>query len=163
MYTRLHTLSETTVAELCELKDTVSFSDSYGARRRQGKNNADALSIYNYSKWFNWTHAQRELIRKALPERQTKTAKQVWFLDIPARTGFLDVMTTWISKAHICGKICAYSLTDKQTIYIEGSAIQLNKGEGIHFCLSQIHEIKPSKEGQLWACVMTRAPVADLV
>ncbi|MNB83829.1 hypothetical protein D3C87_1438440 [compost metagenome] len=162
MYTRLHTLSETAVTELRELKDTVSFVDSYGARRRQGKNDTEALSIYNTSNWFYWTHAQREIFRKALPEKQTQKTKQVWFLDIPARTGFLDVMTYWINYAHLCGKICAYSLTDKQTIYIEGNAITLNKGEGIYFCLSQIHQIKPSKDGQLWACVMTRVPVEDL-
>jgi hypothetical protein len=163
MYTRLHTLSETAVAELRGLKDEVSFSDSYGARRRQGKNDANALSIYNYSKWFNWTHAQRETFRNAMPEKQTQKTKQVWFLDIPARTGFLDVMTYWISHAKNCGKICAYSLTDKQTIYLDGHSVTLEKGEGIYFCLSQIHQIKPSKEGQLWACMMTRTPVADLM
>lgn len=162
MYTRLHTLSETAVTELCELKDEVSFSDSYGARRRQGKNDAKALSIYNYSKWFNWTHAQRETFRKALPEKQTQKSKQVWFLDIPAQTGFLDVMTYWVDHAHMCGKVCAYSLTDNQVIYLNGNAITLEKGEGIYFCLSEIHEIKPSMKGQLWACVMTRTPVDDL-
>lgn len=163
MYTRLHTLSETAVTELRELKDAVSFSDSYGARRRQGKNDAKALSIYNYSKWFGWTHTQREVFRKALPEKQTQKAKQVWFLDIPARTGFLDVMTTWVDHGHMCGKICAYSLTDKQTIYIDGHSVTLEKGEGIYFCLSNIHQIKTSKEGQLWACVMTQQPVEALM
>jgi hypothetical protein len=163
MYTRLHTLSETAVTELRELKDEVSFSDSYGARRRQGKNDANALSIYNYSKWFSWTHDQRLTIRKILPEKQTQKAKQVWFLDIPARKGFLDVMTYWVPYAHLCGKVCAYALMDNQTIYLDGNAVTLNKGEGIYFCLSQIHQIKPSKEGQLWACVMTQVPMADLM
>lgn len=163
MYTRLHTLSETAVAELRGLKDEVVFSDSYGARRRQGKNDANALSIYNYSKWFNWTHKQREIFRKALPERQTQKTKQVWFLDIPPRTGFLDEMTYWITHAKSCGKICAYSLTDKQTIYLNGNSVTLEKGEGIYFCLSNLHQLKPSKDGQLWACVMTTSPVTDLV
>lgn len=162
MYKRLHTLSEEAVAALLEIQQNVTFTSATGSRRRVGKNTVNALSIYNYSKWFNWKHAQREAFRKQLPAQQTDLAKQVWFLDIPAGKGFLDVMTYWVGTEHQCGKVCAYALRD-QTIHISGADIHLEKGEGIYFCLSEIHSINPSKDGQMWACTMSQRPVEQML
>lgn len=162
MYSRLHALSEESVAELLELKSQVKFSNATGSRRRQGMNGLNALSIYNYSKWFEWRHKQRELVKTILPARQTETAKQVWFLEIPKKTGFLDVMTYWVGKGHQCGKVCAYALQD-QSMIVGGRDVHVKKGEGIYFCLSEVHSIKPSKEGQLWFCVMTQYPAEDML
>jgi hypothetical protein len=162
MYTRLHSLTPEAVSELVSLKGELTFSDAYGARRRQGANGPAGLSIYNYSKWFNWTHAQRETYRAQFPALQTKKAKQCWFLDIPPRTGFLDVMTYWVGKGGHCGKVLAYAMQE-QTIEIAGHPITLQPGEGIHFCLSEVHELKTSASGQLWACMMVRTPVEQLL
>lgn len=162
MYSRLQSLSEEAVTNLLDLKEGVKFSEATGSRRRVGKNTTQALSTYNYSKWFTWTHAQREVFRTATPVKQTSRAKQVWFLDIPAGNGFLDVMTYWVGTEKNCGKVCAYALRD-QIIRIGGKDIPVEKGEGIYFCLSEIHSIAPSKDGQLWACIMSQYPVEALV
>lgn len=162
MYKRLQSLSEEAVAKLLEIEQNVTFTAATGSRRRVGKNTVQALSIYSYAKWFNWTHAQREAFRACLPTKQTALAKQVWYLDIPPRTGFLDVMTYWVGTGERCGKVCAYALRD-QTIRIAGADVHLEKGEGIYFCLSEIHSISPSKEGQLWACCMGQRALEFLV
>ncbi len=153
MYTRLKTLSEDAVASLLTIKQNVKFTAATGSRRRVGKNTVNALSIYNYSKWFIWKHQQREVFRSCLPSKQTARARQVWYLEIPPGNGFLDVMTYWVGNGKQCGKVCAYALRD-QTIRISGVDVHLTKGEGIHFCLSEVHSISPSKDGQLWACTM---------
>lgn len=161
MYTRLQPLSESAVVDLLELKEQVTFSNADGARRRQGLNDFNALSIYSYSKWFNWTSAQRTLVKQHLPEKQTGSAKQLWFLELPPKTGFLDVMDYWVGLGNRCGKVCAYALQD-QTILIAGKAVNVKKGGGIYFCLSEIHQIKPCDAGQLWLCVMTMRSVNDV-
>lgn len=160
MYVLLKPLTSEKVESLLALKSEVKFSDSSGSRMRLGKNGPDACSVYNYSKWFSWTHAQRETIKSILPENQTSKSVQTWFLDIPAKKGFLDVMTAWEGRPN-SGKVLAYALGDDQVIWLAGSPIRVKKGEGIGFCLSVIHQIKTSPSGQLWACMMIRGNPAD--
>lgn len=161
MYVLLNPLASAEIDKLLELKAEVKFSDSTGSRMRVGKNGPDACSVYNYSKWFSWTHAQRETIKSVLPEKQTTQAMQTWFLDIPPKVGFLDVMNKWVDYAHECGKILAYSLSGDQVIWLNGNPIRLKKGEGIGFCLSELHQIKTSPNGQQWVCMMVRNKPAD--
>lgn len=163
MYVLLKPLASAEIFTLLELKEEVKFSDSAGSRMRVGKNGPYACSIYNYSKWFSWTHAQRETLKSVFPEKQTTHAMQSWFLDIPPKVGFLDVMNKWVGLGKECGKVLAYSLGGDQVIWINGSPIRLKKGEGIGFCLSEIHQIKPNLAGQLWACMMVRNKPADYV
>lgn len=162
MYSRLHSLTTEAVEALLELKENVAFTTASGSRRRQGLNDMNALSIYNYSKWFNWKSAQRDIVKGLIPEAQTKYAKQVWFLEIPEKTGFLDVMTYWVGTEAMCGKVCAYALKD-QVISISGREVRVKKGEGIYFCLSEVHQIKPSAAGQLWFCTMVQKPVSAVL
>lgn len=162
MYNRLQDLSEEAVNKLLEIKQNVTFTAATGSRRRVGKNTVEALSIYNYSKWFTWTHAQRQAFRSCVPPKQTELAKQVWYLEIPPNKGFLDVMTYWVGTGNQCGKVCVYAL-QPQTIRIAGADVHLEKGEGIYFCLSEIHSISPSKTGQLWACSMSQHKLDTLL
>lgn len=163
MYTRLKDLTPEAIEAFLKLKDEVKFTTATGSRVRVGKNKQHALSIYDYSKWFNWTHGQRELVREHLGETLTRKARQLHFLNLPAKTGFLDIMDAWVGKGASCGKMAAYCLGESQTIYIDNRAVKLSRGEGIYFCLANLHHINASKDGQLWLCTMTRQPLSELI
>lgn len=154
MYKHYDKLTNEEVASLIALSKEVKFKDSKGSRMRVGANGADACSIYNYSKWFDWKHKQREIFRPCFPEMMHKSIIQGWFLEIPPNTGFLDKMVVWVGKEY-SGRVIATALKT-QTILLDGTPVKVKKGEQIGFSLCTIHEIKPSTEGQLWACVMFR-------
>lgn len=162
MYTKLHSIPEAELTKILALRDEVTFTLSTGSRRRNGVNPTEKLSMYEYSKWFTWTHAQRQVVRSVLGEPLTRKSQQLYFLNIPAKTGFLDTMDYWVGKEKMCGKIAAYALEDNMTIYIDSRAVKLMRGEGIYFCLSELHRIDASKAGQKWLCTMTRSPVSEL-
>lgn len=154
MYKHYDNLTTEEVESLVELSKEVKFKDSGGTRVRMGANGSNALSIYNYSKWFTWKHKQREVFKAAFPENSKDSIVQGWFLKLPAYKGFLDLQDTWVDNP-MSGRVIATALQD-QTIYIENTAIDVKKGEQIGFSLCSLHEIKPSDKGQLWACVMIR-------
>ncbi|BEG72406.1 hypothetical protein [Pseudomonas phage PA1C] len=155
MYKHYDPLTEEEVTTLVDLSRKVKYKDSYGSRCRIGKNKTKALSIYNYSKWFDWTSKQRDIFKVGFSEDIQNKAVQGWFLDIPAGRGFLDQMTTWVNKTG-AGTIVATALKDRQAIQLNGRLIELRKGEQIAFNLSTVHAIPKSDHGQLWACVMIR-------
>ncbi len=160
MYKIYDKLSDEELKALTDLAREVRFKDSYGNRVRIGRNKEKALSIYNYAKWFDWTAAQRETFRKGFtPEVINKTIS-AWFLDIPAGTGFLDIMDTWVDKPN-AGTIVCTALKDNQSLYLGGRLVELNAGEQLSFHLSTVHSIPKSAHGQLWACVMIRGNYAD--
>jgi hypothetical protein len=161
MYTRYEKRSEAQVDALLSVKGAVPFKDSYGNRCRMGANGSKACSIYNYSKWFNWTSAQRRAFKDAFPEKVVAKAVIGHFLEIPAGTGFLDLMNYWVDK-FMAGKIITVSLQDNQTFLINGNPLVLNRGDTIGFSLRELHEIKPSEAGQLWACIMVRGDLESL-
>lgn len=152
MYKHLEPLTETELKELEVLKGEVKFHKAEGYRRRVGANGPNALSRYNVSKWFDWTHAQRETFRSKFPLPLQRKILQGWFLELPRGTGFLDLMNYWVGK-HMSGSVVCTALKD-QTVHLDGNPIKVKRGQQITFKLSTLHELKASKEGQLWACIM---------
>lgn len=152
MYKQLLDNSKAEVESLLELSTQVKFQAAEGYRRRVGANGPNALSRYNVAKWFDWTHDQREQFRVAFPVPLQRKAIQGWFLEIPRGTGFLDLMNYWVDKP-LSGSVVCTALKN-QTILLNNTPIKLVKGQQITFKLDVLHEIKPSKEGQLWACIM---------
>lgn len=152
MYKNYQDNSKDEVDELLALSEEVKFQKAEGYRRRVGANGVNALSRYNVAKWFDWTHAQRETFRSKFPKPVQNKITQAWFLDIPRGTGFLDLMDYWVDKP-FSGTVVCTALKD-QTIHLNKTAVKVKKGQQIGFSLRTLHEIKPSKEGQLWACVM---------
>lgn len=152
MYKSYEAVSDEELAELKQLSEEVIFKPATGWNRRCGANKDKVMSRYNVAKWFDWKHAQRELFRTKFPEPIQTKILQGWFLDIPRGTGFLDLMDYWVGKPN-SGTVVITALRD-QTIYIDRKEIHVRPGQQLGFNLQQLHEIKPSKEGQLWACVM---------
>lgn len=154
MYKHYEKLSPEEVESLLALSKEVEYKDSRGSRMRVGYNGAKACSIYKYSKWFDWKHTQREFYKTTLPEVAIPKVVQCWFLEIPENNGFLDLMDYWVDKP-LSGRIIATALRD-QTIIINGNPVKVLTGEQIGFSLCTLHEIRKSREGQLWACAMIR-------
>lgn len=155
MYKHYEPLTEVEVETLDELSTQVSYRLSNGSRCRMGANREKARSIYRYAKWYDWNKAQRETFRVGFTEEVIGKTIQGWFLHIPAKTGFLDVMTYWVDKIN-SGTVVCTALRDRQTIILDGKPIELRKGEQIGFSLRTVHSIPKSEFGQLWACVMIR-------
>jgi len=155
MYTLLPALDDGKVEALAELRQELTLSESTGTRLRIGKNIRDKESRYKYSRWFSWNRHQRAKYKELIPEPIVKRALQCWFLEFEPHVGFLDTMTYWVGQES-CGTVIAYALQDGMYINLAGNNIPVQKGEGIAFHLSTIHQVNPSQLGGLWACVMTR-------
>lgn len=150
--TRYPKLTVDQVVGLKDLQSELSMTESISHRRRMGEGGINALSRYSYSRWYSWDSKTRQLFKSHIPEQQANAALIGWYLKIPRR-GFLDRMTTWVGSKE-AGTIIAYSLNGDQVIRINDQDVIVNQGEGIGFHLSNIHEIKPPKREQLWACLM---------
>lgn len=152
MYKYFDPLTESEVAVLTELTDHVKFTPAEGMYRRRGANAPAVNSIYNTSRWFDWHSTHRAIFKQFFPTTVRDKIIQGWFLEIPEHKGFLDLMDYWVDK-YLSGRVIATALKD-QSIYLDGKEIRLRKGEQIGFSLRTLHEIKPSRTGGLWACVM---------
>lgn len=119
---------------------------------RVGANGIGKLSNYSYSRWYDWTAEQRTAFKSSFGPAVDK-ALVGWFLRFPATVGFLDLMTYWQDKI-MAGNIVAYALNDNQRIWLNGSEIVINRGEGLRFSLKIPHEVKPSNIAQNWVCIM---------
>lgn len=149
MHETLTTLDSSTVDALVGLKSDITFASD---NIRIGENGLAKLSVYNYSKWYNWSREQRETYKDLLSD-YVDTAIVGWFISFPANTGFLDNMTYWKDKSD-SGTVVAFSLTNNNTIKIAGNTITVNKGEGIRFSLRQVHEVELASFERNWACLM---------
>lgn len=160
MYKKYNKLTKTELEQVLQLGDEITFKRAAGSSRRVGLNGIKALSVYNYSKWFEWTNKQRELYKTFFPAEVLPKVIQGWFLEIPPNSGFLDKMDYWIGKP-LSGRVIATALR-AQTIIIGDEAVRLKAGEQIGFSLETMHEITKSTEGQLWACVMFRGCYTEI-
>jgi hypothetical protein len=150
MYKNLPKLNQENIDKLNSLRSQVPFTDK---DRRAGSSGLQKMSIYTYSKWKSWNRSQVLTFKESLDQSLVDKALIGWFLKFPATTGFLDLMTTWVGKD--CGIVSAFSLEDNQKIWLNGEEITLNKGEGIQFSLSVLHEVKTANFEQNWACLMS--------
>lgn len=153
MYTLYPKLSEENITELKALKGELNFVESKAQRRRMGENGLNRASWYLTSRSFTWLQEQRARFAKLVPEKQVKNSLVSWFVEYPAKTGFLDRMTYWVDKT-MAGTVIVYALDGDYEILIENKRVVVPRGEGIGFSLRLVHEIKESKAGQLWACMM---------
>lgn len=149
MYKIETTLSSDDLAAFDSLIGTVPFTNN---NIRLGANGIEKLSRYSYSRWFDWTNDQRTTFKNSFGS-DANTALVGWFLTFPANTGFLDLMTYWQDKT-MAGNIVSYALNDNQRIWLDGTEVAVNRGEGVKFSLKIPHEIKISTVTQNWVCVM---------
>jgi len=149
MYEKLTKLNDTSLNILLSLKSSIALTQN---EVRLGHNRADNLSEYRFSKWKDWTKSQRDQFKNCFDSQYVDRSVIGWYLNFPANTGFLDLMTTWKNSTN-CGTIVAYSF-ENQEIFLEGNGISVMAGEGIKFKLNVAHEIKKSSLDRNWACLM---------
>jgi hypothetical protein len=150
MYTLRDALSSENLTALNTLKSGVTFVSN---NIRLGVNNVDRLSVYDYSKWKTWTRTQRSNFKNCFAEADVNKAVIGYFLKFPANTGFLDEMNTWQDATSV-GTIVAYSLTENNSITIDGQTVSVAKGQGIEFSLKNTHAVSASATESNWACLM---------
>jgi len=150
MYTLRDALSSENLTALNTLKSGVTFVSN---NTRLGVNNFNNLSVYEYSKWKTWTRTQRSNFKNCFATADIDKAVIGYFLRFPANTGFLDEMNAWQDATSV-GTIVAYSLTENNSITIDGNTVSVAKGQGIEFSLKNAHAISTSATDSDWACLM---------
>jgi predicted phosphoadenosine phosphosulfate sulfurtransferase len=149
MYKQKYKLTTNEIESLVSLKNEVNLENT---SVRLGISGTDNLSVYTVSKWKSWNRNQKIEFKKNFPVEIIDKSVVGWYLHIPSKTGFLDLMTTWMGQK-TCGTIFAYALEDNQAIILDGEQVTVNRGESVKFNLSVPHEIKQGNS-QTWACVM---------
>lgn len=149
MYTKLIKLSDEKILFLDNLSNQVSYRTN---NIRVGANGPEKMSVYSYSKWFDWNRIQRRDYKSSFSSELSNEAMMGWFLKFPQTVGFLDLMTYWIGNK-LAANVASFALKD-QEIIINGQKIPVLRGEGIKFSLAVPHEIKPSNHEMKWACLM---------
>ena len=146
----LPNISSVAVDKLTALVSSVEFDDK---KRRLGVNGVDKMSVYRKSRWYEWTREQKSIFEAAFNQAYIEKSVVGWFLHFPANTGFLDQMNAWQNATH-AGNIIAFSLSDNNSIWIDGTEYHAAKGEGYKFSLKHLHEVKTSPDNRYWACLM---------
>lgn len=153
MSKKCYTLSQEQLTSLRALCSEVRLIPATGTRRRTGEN-PKALSTYNYSRSFDWSAGQRERFMQCVPDEHRARFNVGHFLEIPVRTGFLDRMVAWKGTLN-CGYMISFNIGQHPAVvYLEDEAVEVGVGDALCFSLAEVHEIKPTPQGQLWACVM---------
>lgn len=161
-YIHLQQLPKESVAQLLELYGEFNPPFATSHRLRMGANLGAKPSVYKDTRWFKWNADQRLRFKNAFDNRDHVSKALVgYFLEFPKNVGFLDVMTTWADLGERAAIIAAFALNDGQHIEINGNKVVLNAGEGIAFHVSQIHEVKKSKLGAVWANTMVLGKLSD--
>jgi hypothetical protein len=143
-------LSELNLTTLDTLRSNVEFvSNSI----RLGANNYSNLSKYEFSKWKTWTRIERSNFKSCFTEDDINKAVIGYFLKFPANVGLLDTMNAW-DGVSVAGTMIAYSLTDNNSITIDGQVVTLQRGQGVEFSLKNTHSISTSGVERNWACLM---------
>lgn len=150
MYELLDPISDDSVATLQTLMAGLTFHEN---DVRVGANGIEKLSVYETTKWLEWSREDRAAYKAALPAEFVEKAVIGSFLHLPATTGFLDIQDFW-TKTPMAGTMCSFALEDDMDITINGETISVAKGQGIKFHLSNLHEISTKATDQNWACLM---------
>ena len=143
-------LSSANLTALDALKSNVDFVSGV---IRLGANNYGNLSKYEVSKWKGWNRTQRSAFKSYFAEEDINKAVIGYFIKFPANTGFLDEMNAWDGET-VAGTIIAYSLTDNNSITIDGQVVTLQRGQGVEFSLKNTHSISTAGVERNWACLM---------
>lgn len=150
MYKKLENISEEKIKWLEAIQARAKMR-SYPIRL--GMNGPDVLSVYTYSKWYDWTSSDRQAFKSCFKKEYSNNAIVGWFLNFPAHEGFLDKVDYWVG-ARMAGNIIAYATTDAE-IVINDKIVKLHRGEGVTFSLREYHEVRKSATEANWACLMT--------
>jgi len=150
MYKQDYILETTKLNLLTSLIDEVTLDSK---NPRLGISGIDNISVYSSSRWKSWSRDQKAIFKSCFPEDIINKSLIGWFLHIPKNSGFLDLMLKWADQK-TCGTVLAVALNDNQTVYLDGNAVTVNKGQVIKFKLSVPHEIVKSNVEQKWACAM---------
>jgi hypothetical protein len=151
MHKQLPNLTNNNITKLENLSSSIGYRDKI---EHIGVNGYNRLSIYNTSKWYDWTRQQKQEFKSCFEDDFSNKAIIGWFLKFPKTTGFLDEIDYW-KTTNAAGIILAYALNDGQDIYLNHNKVVVNKGEGIAFSLRLTHEVKAKPTEQNWACLMT--------
>jgi hypothetical protein len=149
MYTKLIKLQDDKIVFLDNLSNQVNYRSN---NIRVGASGSEKMSIYSYSKWFDWNRIQRKEYKSCFDKDLLDSAMMGWFLKFPRNSGFLDLMTYWVGNK-LAANVVSFALAD-QDIIINGQKITVLRGEGIKFNLGTPHEIKPSSNEMRWVCLM---------
>lgn len=141
------------VETLLDISKQVAFRDSSSVRRRMGVNGANALSVYNVSKWYFFGHQLRAQYKAQFPKEKIDKAFTGWYLHIPVN-GFIDKIATWVDKTTQNMHYFSVALHDNQQIYIDDELHTFNKGDVCWFNIKSTYEIKTTATEQLWACIL---------
>lgn len=156
---RIHKVTnETQVNKLIELSKSLNFKFSEGSRMRKGANAPHVLSKYWYTRWFEWTAEQRQVVKDNYPQPFIRLPLQVWYLKFEAKVGMLDLMDYWVDQK-TPPTIFALALQDNQNIHIDGKLVVANKGDIVEFSLGTLHEVKVQDRDSLWLCLMSRQKI----
>lgn len=150
MYELLDPISDDNVATLQTLMAGLTFHEN---DVRVGANGIEKLSVYETTKWLEWSREDRATFQSALPTEFVEKAVIGSFLHLPADTGFLDTQDFW-TRTPMAGTMCSFALEDDCDITINGDTISVARGQGIKFHLSNLHEISIKATDQNWACLM---------
>lgn len=150
MHTKLTKLSEDKIAFLENLSDRVDYRSN---NIRVGASGPSKMSVYSYSKWYDWNRNQRRDYKACFIPEVSEPAMMGWFLKFPQSTGFLDRMTYWVGN-RLAANVTVFALKD-QEIILDNNIIRVPKGEGLKFNLAIPHEIKLSQTEMRWACLMS--------
>jgi len=151
MYKQIPKLVDENLIKLVNLSNVVSYRDKI---EHIGVNGYNRLSVYNTSKWYDWTRQQKQEFKSCFENDFSNNAIIGWFLKFPKTIGFLDKIDYW-KTTNSAGIILAYALNDEQNIYLNDEKVIVRKGEGIAFSLRNTHEVKTKATEQNWACLMT--------
>lgn len=155
-------LSKEKLSTIQELASRTTLYPAVGSRRRIGANGANALSVYNYDRWFGWSSVDRKTFKSVFPEEVIDRAIVGHFLEIP-EGGFLDVMTAWVDTTQ-AGYMVSFNIGEEDaTIIVSGKEVVVPVGGSVSFSLAEVHSIPKKSSGRdLWACVMLLEPPPSL-
>jgi hypothetical protein len=155
MYKLLEEQSDESHQNLLDLQSQIKLWPCNSHRRRVGANGIKRLSIYNRSKYLSWKAAQRKTFRENFPGKAASMAMVQFFQEFPPETGFLDLMNYWADMASP-SFLTAFCLKGSGGLTFNDVDVAVPVKQGIVYSLNELHEIKATEEGSLWACVLTR-------
>lgn len=129
------------------------FKPSCGVFRRMGINGVDALSEYQFLKFWNFPEPLKQAYQQQVPAGLQQTCNEVWLLRFTTG-GFLDQYQA-PKPLFNCLSI---PLNDggQFTIWENGEPVtHTNKaGDGYLFSLADYHQVPPTAQDDLYLCFL---------
>lgn len=143
-------VSELIADKLIELSKSVPYIYTPNKFQFATEHEYNTVSVYYYSKWYEWSRKQRADIRSILPTELTDVSWALNFTKYPANTGYLNPITQFRDRGQKIGKITAIALYNNQSVILNNEIHTLNKGDMISFPLNVIHSVPKASNEALW-------------